>query len=268
MHSRHFPLALLVLAAGCASPPPPAPAHNSHESLHAVLWMQTSSEYAAACETVYAAARSELDRALEDRSRTAALEQEGDASALPPAVVFDIDETVLDNQVFQARLAADGGPFRMEALRAWWGEERAGAVPGALEFCRYAAGRGVALVFLTNRDDAATAATARNLEKLGFPAAVVIGKSGESDKGPRRKSVCAKYRVVLLVGDQLQDFVSVPKGAGAEKRRELAAAHAARWGRSWFALPNPSYGDWERALVDPRAGDEENLRKKVEALKR
>ncbi|MCC6738637.1 MAG: hypothetical protein IT452_06295 [Planctomycetia bacterium] len=263
------PLALLLVLAGCCAAPPPA--RVTHESLNAVLWMQASAEYAVACETVYAAARSELDRALADAARAAALEQGEGAAALPPAVVFDVDETVLDNQRFQARLAATGTTFSVPAFSAWCREEQAGAVPGALEFCRYASSKGVFLVFLTNRDAAVADATRSNLAKLGFPAdaarAAVIGKSGESDKGPRRREVCGKHRVVLLVGDQLQDFVSVPKGSDNARRRELAAANAARWGRDWFALPNPSYGDWERALVDPKGTDEENLKRKFGALR-
>lgn len=260
-------LAVALLLNGCASD-----VRVTHEGLNGVLWMQTSGEYWAACTSTFASARTEFDRALADTACTAALEQSGDASRLPPAVILDADETVLDNSIFQAGLTATNTFFTPDKFKAWCAEERAGAVPGAAEFCRYAFEKGATIVILTNRDASVEDATRRNMEKLGFPAhperVLVIGKSGESDKGPRRKKLCERYRVVLIVGDQLQDFVSIPKGSDAAQRLQLAHDHAARWGRQWIALPNPAYGDWERALMDPKATDEENLKKKFEALKR
>ena len=69
-----------------------------------------------------------------------------------------------------------------------------------------------------------------------------------SDKESRRRLVAAGYRVLLLLGDDLNDFLSGVRDASVERRAELAAAHADRFGSSWFVLPNPLYGSWERAL--------------------
>src|SRR5215203_940023 len=96
-------------AASTSSPAtqPRAAAANEtrpHENLNAVAWMQTSLEYQASAVQAYRLAARQLDEALADRSWTAAIEQTGDASKLPPAVVLDIDETVLDNSPFQARV--------------------------------------------------------------------------------------------------------------------------------------------------------------------
>ena len=46
---------------------------------------------------IYARASDVLETALHDRSWTAALEQTGAYQSLPPAVILDLDETVLDN---------------------------------------------------------------------------------------------------------------------------------------------------------------------------
>ena len=38
------------------------------------------------------------------------------------------------------------------------------------------------------------------------------------------------------------------RDASVARRAEIAAGNAERFGTSWFVLPNPLYGSWERAL--------------------
>jgi predicted secreted acid phosphatase len=87
-----------------------------------------------------------------------------------------------------------------------------------------------------------------------------------SDKESRRREVARSYRVLLLLGDDLNDFVSA-FGADLDERRRLAEAASARWGTSWFVLPNPLYGSWERALVgaapQSRPADEVRAKKRA-----
>src|SRR5262245_19274028 len=158
-------LVALAAAAACAqavatpqqpAPPPAATSttpslRKTHENLNAVLWMQTAVEYQGGALQAYAAARTALDRALADRQWTAAVEQTGDFSSLPPAVVLDLDETVLDNSAFQARQVANATSYNDEAWAAWCQERKAGAIPGAVEFLKYARSRGVIPFFVTNR---------------------------------------------------------------------------------------------------------------------
>ena len=68
---------------------------ETHENLHATLWMQTSAEYIAVATQTYAAATEQLE----------AIARRRDPRGL--AVVLDIDETVLDNSPYQARLVRD-----------------------------------------------------------------------------------------------------------------------------------------------------------------
>ena len=251
---------------GCGSS-----ARLTHENLNGLLWTQTSGEYPAACMTAYRTATTLLDKALADPGWTAANEQSGDFSSLAPAVVLDVDETALDNSAFQARMAKTAGFWTLEGWNAWCAEERAGAVPGAADFCRVAVEKGVTLLFVTNREATLNDATLRNLGKAGFPSdprrVQVIGKSGDSDKGPRRAELSKKYRVLLLIGDQLGDFVSVPKGASPSDRKALAERNADRWGSRWIGLPNCTYGDWERGIVDSKKSDAENLKTKFSLLR-
>jgi len=57
-----------------------------------------------------------------------------------------------------------------EALWAeWCNQRRATPIPGALEFTRAAAAKGVTVFYVTNRDRALEQATRDNLAKYGFP---------------------------------------------------------------------------------------------------
>ena len=245
---------------------------NTHENLHAVLWMQHSGEYHAACLQTFAQARTALDRALADPSWTAALEQEPPFEDKPPAVIVDVDETVLDNTSFEVGLIRTGQFYGSDTWDPWCYEARATAVPGALEFCQYAADKRVAVFYVTNRKDHLREATQKNLQALGFPIIAdsrecVITRSDVSDKGPRRAMLAEDYRILLLAGDNLGDFLSETKQPNPG-RVEMVDDHGSFWGERWFLLPNPVYGDWEGALFDfdYSISDAEELRRKHEQL--
>jgi len=183
-------------------------------------------------------------------------------------VILDIDETVLDNSPGQARQVLANTGFVSKDWTAWVGEARAKAIPGAVEFCRDAASRGVTVFFVTNRDAEEEDATRRNLERWGLPldarldTVLTRGEKPEwnsSDKSSRREAVAATHRIALLVGDDLGDFLGGARTVVAE-RRKLTAPHAGRWGRDWIVLPNPGYGSWEDALYDPPRPADAELR--------
>jgi acid phosphatase len=228
------------------------------DSLNATLWTQSAVEFRALTRQTYRRAAAMLDEALADPTWTAALEQveRPGYRTLPPAVVLDVDETVLDNSPFMARLVRDGVGYSDAAWKAWVAEAAAAPIPGALEFTRAAAARGVRVIYLTNRDADGEAATRANLARLGFPLTddpddvITQGEIPEwkpSDKGPRRTHVAERHRILLLIGDNLGDFLSTHR-ADLAGRDVLYARHEARWGRSWIVLPNPQYGSWESAL--------------------
>lgn len=237
-----------ALLAGCAGTPPP------RDALQAVLWQLGAAEYRAVALQAYDAAGRSLTEALADTTWTAALEQPAGSGRLPPAVIVDVDETVLDNAAFGVRMVREGREFDPVAWDAWVAEASAPAIPGAVAFLRRADSLGVRVFYVTNRDALEEEGTRRNLARLGFPvdsSTDVVLTRGEreawgSDKSSRRAEVARRHRVLLLVGDDLNDFVLALR-APAE-RRELARDHASRWGRSWIVLPNPVYGSWQDAL--------------------
>jgi 5'-nucleotidase (lipoprotein e(P4) family) len=240
----------------------------------ATLWVRNSAEFRAASETIYRAAGEALARGLADPASTAEPAQAGDFSALPPAVVMDIDETVLDNSEPQAEMLLKGTCFDgfPKLWDDWVAKRSAPAVPGAAEFIRDAReardgeNRAVRIFFITNRECAPRAGskaacpqqddTAANLESLGLGSATLAddlmlkGERAEwgSEKLARRQAVARTHRIVLNVGDDLADFLPAVRRATVTERDRAHCAHRDAWGRRWFLVPNPMYGSWLVAL--------------------
>ena len=247
----------------------------THERLQGALWIQTSAEYQMTTTQIYGLAKEKLDAALRDPSWTAALEQEVDYSQLPPAVIVDVDETVLDNSAFQARLVRNDSDYQSDMWRQWVLESKARATPGALDFAKYASEKGVMIFYVTNRKHDVENATMRNLQHLEFPLQggekQVLLRGEQEDWGPdkssRRRYLAKVYRILLLVGDDLNDFVS---GAmtNPEQRIEVATKFRSYWGEKWILIPNPLYGSWEGAIYDFEfaATDKEKLGRKYKRL--
>ena len=264
-----FCLPAALLLAGCAhvdtataptaDAPAVAAAVPADDNLNAVLWMQRSAEYRAVGETIYRAAAGRLDAALADAGRDALVPGERDhpAAGLPPAVILDVDETVLDNSPFQARLVRSGGEYDEVAWDAWVSEQKARAVPGVVEFAKAATARGITLLYLSNRAEHLQAATLANLRAVGMPVAddsvflglgtVVDGcEQHGSEKDCRRRLAGRRYRVLMQFGDQLGDFAKIEANTPAG-RAALFESHRGWFGERWWMLPNPSYGSWEPA---------------------
>jgi acid phosphatase len=240
----------LAWAAPAAAQDPPA-----NDLLNAALWMQRSVEYRASALTAFALARLRLDQALADPGWTAApKEQTGAYQSLPPAVIVDIDETILDNSGYQAWMALKDTTFDPKTWNAYVNTVTSLAIGGAVEFVRYAAGRGVKVFYVSNRTAEEEPATRKNLEKLGFPLDdkidTVLTAREQPDwgsaKGTRRAHVAKSYRVLLNLGDNFGDFVDEYRGTEAE-RLKVFEEHKDRWGREWIMLANPAYGSFETA---------------------
>lgn len=278
-------LAIATLAA-CATQPPQAPTPSTPPNRcgaepafaaggeRATLWIRTSAEFRAASESIYRAALASLAQGLADPAWTAEPTQTGDLAARPPAVVMDIDETVLDNSAPQAEMLRDGTCFaEFESVwDAWVAKRSAPAVPGAVEFVRAARalsdpeGRPVRVFYITNRECSRRAGdgsacpqqddTAANLQSLGLDSPTLaddLMAKGEradwvSEKLSRRLEVARQYRIVLNVGDDLADFLPDVRRQSPQVREQARCGADAWWGRRWFMIPNPMYGSWLVAL--------------------
>lgn len=225
---RFRPVALLVFPLAL---PAPAAAQAAHLELK---WMRDSEEFVAIFRQTYALA-------------TQVVERQVGAVRGPWAVVLDVDETVLDNTIFQVERAAYGLPFDSASWNAWVRRERAEPLPGVADFLTHVRGLGGRIVFVTNRDDVTADATRRNLAAHG------LWRDGDRlclqtadrayTKRARREELragtgrCAyqgeRVPVLAYLGDNIADIPEADEEPG-----EL--------GRNWFLLPNPAYGSWER----------------------
>ena len=233
---------------------------ESDKRFNAVAWMQNAAEYRMAARQAYRLATLQLDKGLSDQSWTADLVQRetGGYEDKIPAVVLDADETVLDNSAYSARGIVNGQIYNLPTWRAWALEGKAGAIPGALEFIKYARSRGVRVFYVTNRRDDVRQATIDNLRTLGFPAGndYVLTRNDDEgrpgDKISRREKIAEDHRIILLIGDNMGDFCAGMDTTNQQARNDLAAERERMLGSRWIILPNPMYGGWDRALGDAR----------------
>jgi len=241
----------------------------------AILWTQSSGEYRALAYQSFVLARLRLDAdLLGHRSTTHERSRKPRTSSLPPAVIVDADETVLDNSRFQAELVLRGLAYTAESWTAWCERAEAGAVPGAVDFLNYATTRGVTVFYITNRRLPEKSGTIKNLQRLGFPnvseATVIVRSEGTTaSKESRRKSVAAHYRIALLIGDNLNDFNDDFAGKSIVDRAAQVDHERAEFGSYFIVVPNPMYGDWENAVYEnkSRLTDQEKQAYRRKALR-
>ena len=246
------------------------------QSMLAVLYAQSSAEYEANNLQTFAGAKLALEKALVNKNWTAAIEQKEDFSEKPPAVILDIDETVLNNIPFQARAIIKGESYPNGWVE-WMLEEASTSVAGVSEFLKYADSKGIKIFYVTNRIAIAEEATRNNLKKLGLPfdsdRDVLLMKNENgwtSDKVSRRELIAQDYRILLLIGDQLGDFISLEEAtAGMDSRKEIASKYEEMWGKKWFMITNPIYGRWEASIYNNEYPDTESelMQMRLKALK-
>lgn len=208
-----------------------------------MLWQHASAEAHLLYEQCYAHARLKLDANLAARDP-------GDPRQ--PAVIVDVDETVLDNSPHEVGAIAEGRTFSEKHWRLWVNQENATALPGSLEFLRHAVARGCAVFYITNRTIDERPYTMQNLFRLGFPYVDdlhVLARDSTSDKTKRRERVSAAHPVMLLVGDQLTDFDERLKDRSSDRGRTVLAAMSDTLSRYFILLPNPMYGVWRDAIT-------------------
>lgn len=225
------------------------------DMLLATLWTQRAIEYKANALTVFTLARIRLDEALADKSWTAAPgEQKGDYQGLPPAVILDVDETLIDNSRYQVWMLKNNQSFSTRTWNEFCAAQISTAIPGALEFVKYADSKGVKVFYITNRDAVTEKDTRENMQKLGFPMGGNVDTflmqneqpGWGSAKSSRRAVVTKDYRVLLNIGDNFGDFDDRYRSSEAD-RIKAYEADMPYWGKQWLMIANPTYGSFDTA---------------------
>lgn len=183
------------------------------------------------------------------------------------AIITDIDETVLDNTPYQAKCILENISYP-EKWDEWCKLAIAEAYPGSQRFFNMVADQGIEIFYITNRKSHLLEATIQNLKIKGFPFAdeqhLLMRDEGIS-KEKRRRLISDKYRVVMLLGDNLEDFNNVFEGKSPGQRNELVERMRTNFGRHLIVFPNPMYGSWETAVY--QANPDSTIRMKDTILK-
>jgi acid phosphatase len=252
-----------------------ADAVSQNDVLNATLWVSNSVEYKGNTIGAFELAKIRLDQALADKGWSAV--GQTDAADKPPAVILNLDETILDNGPYEAWLVTTGRDFTGRTWRDWVAAAAAKAIPGAVEFTGYADARRVKVFYVTNRTVEQKEATRRNMEALGFPMGgntdtlLMLKQKDDwtAKKGTRRDFIAKDYRVLLLVGDQYGDFSDDFGGSEADREKsfEINKAH---FGHDWIVVANPEYGSFESAPFESnyRLSADERRQRKLDVLPR
>jgi 5'-nucleotidase (lipoprotein e(P4) family) len=195
-----------------------------------IRWIRQSLEYERLCEQVYQRSTVQILKVLKKESKKKNL-----------ALVVDLDETVLNNSLYQVERWQAGLTFTQDSWSDWVNRKEAGLVPGAKAFLSTVRKKGVRVVFLSNRMNDNLKPTRENLQALGAldPRDLFLLRLDKDDlKEVRRKEVTdgtgrmkkvGPLKVIGYVGDQMGDFPS-------DRKQEF--------GKTNFLLPNPMYGKW------------------------
>ena len=259
----------LIILCGCTR------SSGEQDNLNAVLWVQTSVEYTATTSGIYAAA-------------TAALQQTIAAEIDVPGrmvVVMDLDETILSNSRFKAHQLLQKSREQSKTWDQWIVLRNATAVPGAVEFIKASQELGVTVRIITNRrclerpddrDDCPQKEDSlANLRQVGvkIDGSAILMRGEQSperclgllsgaekeaggwstiDKTSRRECVSQDFDIMMMVGDQLGDFVGDSGRSTLASRDASLMQYQDKWGKTWFMLPNPTYGTWFMLLYPDR----------------
>ncbi len=176
----------------------------------------------------------------------------------PWGVVLDVDESTLDNSVYELERLAYDLPFDNPSWTAWVERREAGMVPGVRDFVDGVRALGGKVAYVTNRDDITREATRDNLETFGLFKAddlLCLKRDSADTKAGRRAQIargegaCAwpgkQVKVLVYMGDAMGDFP-------AEGEPLPDAGRDEAFGSRFFLLPNPIYGGWVRKVTRKR----------------
>lgn len=230
------------------------PKNGEHLS-QSVLWFQHAPEMHA----LYVQSFNIAKKALADN-----LKRKTDNSKRN-AIVVDIDETILNNSLYQGWLYSSNSTYTDSTWNVWVHDTIAKPLPGAVDFLKFAEQKGCEIFYVSNRNhEFHFEATLLNLRKYNLPYAdekhILLKTesdtliSGQTTKEKRRLTIEGEhgYEIVLLCGDQIADFdraFDYFKGGNEEHIIDSINKYKDSFGSRYVIVPNPVYSDWLNKII-------------------
>lgn len=182
-------------------------------------------------------------------------------------IISDIDETVLDNTNYQLENLKTNKQFVLKMFYKSLAKEQSPATPGAANFTCKIQQLGGKVIFVTNRDGTfnnnVIPSTINNLKKVGICFDNILFANGskptDMDKNNRFNAVVmGDYKNVLSIntmkdiniigylGDNIQDFPNMSQSK--LENVDVNDTIFTQFGTTYFELPNPTYGSWEKNI--------------------
>ena len=192
-----------------------------------IRWVVSSEEYKQLCEQIY-------DHATYVCKIKGGF-YKSNSMFKKPAIVMDLDETVLNNSQYQVEIFNKGESFNMESWADWVLREEATLVPGSKEFIDFIRSLDIQIIFISNRMDERVEATKSNMKKLGIYNSndIYLLRLDKADKKSIRRNEVIKginrmknygsFDVMAYLGDAKGDFPNETS-------------------TNFFIFPNPMYG--------------------------
>jgi 5'-nucleotidase (lipoprotein e(P4) family) len=242
---KKIAFALLLFSTSCVAPKVSTTTASRERSgvidgkIFATAFQQRSAEYRALCYQAFNIAHVRVEQSNRERSPK------------PKAIMTDIDETILNNSPYEVHRLLKGKDYDDASWNEWTSMGNADTIPGALGFLKYASAAGIEIFYVTNRGEREREGTLKNLKKFNFPNADnehLLLKQNVSSKEERKKSIAATHTIILLMGDNMNDFSFLFEKKTSDERNKIADGFSAEFGNRFIVLPNPVYGDWESSL--------------------
>jgi 5'-nucleotidase (lipoprotein e(P4) family) len=227
-----------------------------HDNFDGTSFNQTAAEYLALCQQTFRFAAIQLSANLKTIAPDA-----------KPCVIFDLDETILDNSAANAALIRDGQPFEEHGnWKDWCNKRQTALVTGSKEFVLACAEEfKVEVFFITSRLHAEVReATKADLIRHGLPVTASddpldtnlfmkgmgtsMGTSYPLDDKFQQRDFLTKvrgYKVALIIGDNLGDWLATfGNNVPYTQRVHNFQTSVAEFERDFILVPNPMYGSW------------------------
>lgn len=226
---------------------------TSSENYNAVKWYRDSAERVAQYNQTFSVGLEKITQRI----------QKDKLKQHQWGVIFDIDDTVLDNSQYEKNQVDSCGHYSPTTFYSFVESEISAATPGSVKLTCSIKQLGGHVVLVTNRDGTYDSkiqqSTVDNLKAVGLCFDSVVFANGEKDsnKTPRFNAIISgnyesiittnstlkPMKVIAYFGDNIQDFPNV-KQSDAIKEPADSSFYAA-FGQEYFSLPNPRYGSWQ-----------------------